>query len=123
MDRINGWIFTLAIPLALGIATFFMESPVLYLVLFLSHFLLMLVPLFKGRENLWMFATVALSAIPVNVKLILFLEKFGGVFFPSLLPFALLRGVLYYCILFAVEEIIMGVITRLIWKRQKKSVL
>ncbi len=123
MDRVNAWIFTLAGPLLLGIAAVLVGSPFLYFLLFLSHFLLMLVPLFKGRENLWMFVTVALSAVPVNVKLLLFLGEFGGVFFPALLPFAILRGVLYYCILFAVEEIIMGVITRLIWKKQKKSIL
>lgn len=123
MDRVNAWIFTLAGPLLLGIAAVLVGSPFLYFLLFLSHFLLMLVPLFNGRENLWMFVTVALSAVPVNVKLLLSLGEFGGVFFPSLLPFAILRGVLYYCILFAMEEIIMGVITRLIWKKQKNSIL
>lgn len=124
MDRVNGWLFTAVIPLVLGIAAVLSGSPVLYILLFLSHFLLLwLVPLFKGRENLWMFVTVALSSVPVNVNLLISLAGFGGVFLPSFFPFALLRAVLIFCVLFGVEEIIMGILARLIWARQKKAFL
>ena len=92
----------------------------LYVLFPISHFLILIfVPLFWGRENLWMFISVTLSVIPVNVIALLPFWRYGfeGVLDTIISIFIL---VLCYVALFSAEQLVMGVITRLIWKRQLK---
>lgn len=86
----------------------------------LSLFLLVAtVPLFKKRESLYMFLLVAVTGFPLNIKLAYWLIS------ESLLGFDFLLGNICYgflicCVLFSIEEIAFGVITRFIWRRQYK---
>ena len=71
-----------------------------------------LVPACRKRENLWMFFLVALCGIPVNVSLIV---KY---IFITSLPLGLLLNLLIFLAILSVEEIVMGYITRILWRRQ-----
>lgn len=79
---------------------------ILYLFLFLY-----LSPVSKGRENLWMFIMLIFIFIPLNRYGIHYLLNF----------FRWDIGMAYFLIvgLWTVEEILFGIITRMIWPKQK----
>lgn len=92
---------------------------ILPLCIFSLFLIVATVPLFKKRESLCMFLLVAVTGFPLNIKLAYWLIDdlyFGMDFFIGDLCY----GMLICCILFSIEEIVFGVITRLIWKRQYK---
>ena len=120
MDTLNLYCLFVLLPFAVSLSSVFTESVWLYVILLLSHFLILLfVPVFKGRENLWMFIAVAISSIPVNVLAVISLWRYDIAEEIGMLNSVLLC-ILYYAVLFSIEEIVMGLITRLIWKRQIK---
>ena len=93
----------------------------LWLFLLLSilslFFIVGFVPLFKRRESLYMFILVGATGLPINIKLSYWLvsEEFisSGSLLGNILWIALLC-----CVFFSVEEIVFGVVTRFIWKKQ-----
>lgn len=86
----------------------------------LSLFILVAtVPLFKKRESLYMFLLVAAAGLPLNVKFAYWLISECWLGFDFLLG-NICYGFLICCISFSIEEIVFGVITRFIWKRQYK---
>ena len=72
----------------------------------------------RKRENLYVFLYSAFTMIPVNILMIRAVNPilFSG---ESALRVALLSFILFFVFL-SVEEIILGVLTRLIWPRQYK---
>lgn len=74
-------------------------------------------PLFKKKENLWMFLFVAAASLPVNVRLSLLLFEYG-IIESDILWFGVICAILLSCILFSLEEVIFGIVTRLIWRKQ-----
>lgn len=78
-----------------------------------------LTPWAKKRENTWMFLLVAVSGIPVNVVLIRWLFELP-IFESHFFLLTLFRGVALYIMLLSAEELILGVVTRMIWKNQYK---
>ena len=119
---VNKWILFGLIPLILSVAFGILHSPILLLLCILSHFLILhFVPGFKGRERLGMFLMVAMSSFPINLSVLISLWRLGGFFLGSVFPLPILRCVLYYCVMFGIEEIFMGVLATLIWRAQKKS--
>lgn len=78
-----------------------------------------LTPWAKKRENTWMFLLVAVSGIPVNIVLIRWLFKLS-IFESHFFLLTLFRGVAMYIMLLSAEELILGVVTRIIWKNQYK---
>ena len=110
----------LSIPIALSLATVIGRSYLLFALLILVHFLVIKkIPAFKGRENVWTFIIVAMSYIPLNIYL-LYLMHGWGLLFNSFLILGIFRCVLYYTILLSMEEVVMGVITRFLWRKQYK---
>lgn len=85
----------------------------------LLFFAVCFLPCCRGHENIWMFVLVAWTGIPINVKLVRMitgvLQMDEGMF-----PLVLLREILLYIIVFCIEELVLGVLTRLIWRRQKR---
>lgn len=78
--------------------------------------LVKIIPMSRGYEGLWVFLLTAIGSIPLNIKLIAYLLDTWFAFGNSAI--VILTAIeLYLCIL-AVEEIIIGVIGRIIWKRQ-----
>lgn len=78
-----------------------------------------LTPWAKKRENTWMFLLVAVSGIPVNIVLIRRLFELS-IFASHFFLLTLFRGVALYIMLLSAEELILGVVTRMIWKNQYK---
>lgn len=108
------------IPTAFAIWFVFSPKAWLLILTIVSLFVVVgKVPLFKKRENLWMFLFVVSASLPINVFIAYSLIKSEfistGVLFGDLL-----WGVLICCMLVSVEEIAFGIVTRAIWKRQYK---
>jgi hypothetical protein len=118
--RINKGIFALVFPVILSVAAAFKASILLAVAAILTHFaVLEIVPIFKGRENLWMFIMVTISSIPLNICILKLLEERVGLFEPWVF-LGVIRCIAYYLAIVGVEQIVMGIITRVIWKRQYK---
>ena len=123
MLRLSKGIWTLVIPAVLSTMAVLKRSMILLALLIVIHFVILkVVPSFKGRENVWMFIFVAVSSIPLNIYVLILVNKWGFLF-GSMFILGILRSVLFYVMLLSFEEIVMGVVTRLIWKRQYKLVL
>lgn len=123
MLRLSKGIWTLVIPAVLSTMAVLKRSMILLALLIVIHFVILrVVPSFKGRENVWMFIFVAVSSIPLNIYVLILVNEWGFLF-GSMFILGILRSVLFYVMLLSLEEIVMGVVTRLIWKRQYKLVL
>lgn len=103
------------------------QSNIMFVILILMHFLAMrMIPMFRHGENVWMFLLVACSFIPVNIYLLVLIlineyaHSVNISFFEILV--SILDCILYYTVMFGVEQIVMGSITRLIWKKQKRFI-
>lgn len=79
-------------------------------------------PLFKRRESLWVFFVIFLTMIPPNIRVIHEM-LYSWMFDDSMLLTNIIRGYLLYLILFSLEELICGILARVFWKRQFKTVL
>ena len=82
-------------------------------------FIVGVVPWCRQHENMWLFVLTAIGSVPINITLTHYILDIGifetdfpvlGVFITSLEIYLLLLGI---------EEIIIGVLGRMIWKRQK----
>lgn len=78
-----------------------------------------LVPICKHKENLWMFILVAIASVPINI-LVIYEAIFVGLLTETPIVAKFLWGVLLYCVVFSVEEIVFGLVTRIIWRKQYK---
>ena len=90
--------------------------PVMLLVFPVLFAMVRFLPFCRRRENLWMFVYAAVAVVPVNVYVICragLYELFDESRFKCGL-----WSVLLFILLLGIEEIILGVITRLLWKRQ-----
>lgn len=123
MCHINKGVCALGMSALLSVIAVLTHSAILFAALLLSNFIIVGgVPDFKGHENVWMFIVVAISSIPLNIYILALINECGFLF-GSMFLLGILRCISYYSILFSVEEVIMGVITRMIWRRQYKLFL
>lgn len=78
------------------------------------------VPCFHRRENLSVSALLALSSVPVNVLLAVRLARteFLDFLTDGVAVVELLVAMVIYALVFSLEQIVMGVTVRLIWRRQ-----
>lgn len=76
-------------------------------------------PMFRKNANLWAFVFTAAMSIPVNVYAIWLLIDLD-LFFYETMFMNILMGILFYCVLFSAEEIIVGSVVGLIGERIKK---
>lgn len=85
----------------------------------LSHLLILwLTPLYRGSENLWLFALLSVTAHPLNLRLMLSVMLHADLFDTNL-PMAVMRCLTVLCALFSAEQLSLGVIVRMIWRNQK----
>ncbi len=90
------------------------------LIIIMAGVLLMLrLPIFKHRENLWMFVIATFATIPVNIILVKHISEsfffdYGGI------AIYISKGFVIYAVLFAVEQIALGIITRFFYRKQYK---
>ena len=109
-------VFSILIPTLLSYYSVKCSSILLAAICFIVHFVLLkTVPAFKKRENLWMFIIVTFSTIPINIYAINLCADF---FADSYKFMAIIRVSVIYVVLFSIQQLVMGILTRIIWKRQ-----
>lgn len=114
------WIAFALIPLMFSVAFVFYQSVLLTVLMIISPFVIVgTVPIFKKTQNIWMFLIVSVTVIPVNYYMICAIFSLGSLEDYNLFN-KILYGAMLYCVFFSVEEILFGVITRLIWRNQYK---
>lgn len=112
------WIAFALIPLMFSVAFVFYQSVLLTVLMIISPFVIVgTVPIFKKTQNIWMFLIVSVTVIPVNSYMICAIFSLGSLEDYNLFN-KILYGAMLYCVFFSVEEILFGVITRLIWRNQ-----
>lgn len=121
IDRLAKDSYTLdLIPLQFSLAFVFYQSVLLTVLMIISPFVIVgTVPIFKKTQNIWMFLIVSVTVIPVNSYMICAIFSLGSSEDYNLFN-KILYGAMLYCVFFSVEEILFGVITRLIWRNQYK---
>lgn len=108
------------LPAVLSVGFLVNQSWLFLLICVLSLFIIVgIVPVFKRRESLYMFILVGIAGLPINIRLSYWLvsEEFIS---SGFLVGNILWGALLCCVFFSVEEIVFGVVTRFIWKKQYK---
>lgn len=108
------------LPAILSISFLINQSWIILLFCILSLFTIIgMVPIFKRRESLYMFTLVGVTGLPINIRLSYWMvsEEFIS---SGFLIGNILWGALLCCVFFSIEEIVFGVVTRMIWKRQYK---
>lgn len=109
-----------SIPAILSTAFLINQSWLILLICVLSLFVIIgVVPLFRKRESLYMFILVAVAGLPINIRLSYWLVS-EELISSGFLIGNILWGALLCCVFFSVEEIVFGVVTRMIWKKQYK---
>lgn len=106
----------MVLPVGLTIISIIWDTDILIIPVLICIFLAVaLIPGFRHRENLGVSILTAICGLPFNIRLsyycvheVFFLNGLGEV----------LYFILFMLILFSLEEIVLGVIARLIWPRQ-----
>ncbi len=107
------------LPFAISWLAVHNGSPFLGIVSILAIYLVVaLLPYTKRHENIWIFLLSSISNIPINIRLISTLGR-EFILEGEVVLLHLMRYVLIYVIVFCVEQIVLGFIARLIWRRQK----
>lgn len=76
-------------------------------------------PLLKKRQSLYMFVFVAIVGLPINIWLSYTLVS-EDIVSSGFLIGDIVWGALLFFIFISIEEIVFGLITRMIWKKQYK---
>jgi hypothetical protein len=106
------------IPVILSIIFAINQSWIWLLLCVISLYLVVgILPLFKKQESLYMFIFIAIAGFPINARISYWLvsEDFIG---SNFLVGDILWVILLCCMFFSVEEILLGVIARIIWHKQ-----
>jgi len=72
----------------------------------------------RGIESIWIFMLVAIGFIPINVAFEMRFYEYIFVLTSGVIG-KILATMMVYTILFSLEEIIAGLIGRILWKNQK----
>lgn len=106
------------LPISLSIVGAIKHSPIIILLVPIALLIsVALTPWARKRENIWMFLLVAVAGVPVNIIVIRWF--LGLPFFEShIFVLTVFRSVVLYLMILSIEELILGVVTRMIWKHQ-----
>ena len=83
----------------------------------LTYVIVAILPYAKKHESIWIFLISMFTCVPVNIKIMFWMFEYLNE--GEWLALWVLRGVIYYAVLFSIEEVIFAYFARLIWKRQK----
>lgn len=80
-------------------------------------------PMCRGYESLWLFVLTVIGSIPINARLVV--EALDMGLFYSGIPVigTVMTAVEIYLCALAVEETLIGVIGRILWKKQRNLVI
>lgn len=100
-------------PCLLGFSGVLLHKPFLIVISFVILVnVVCLLPLFRKRANLCGFIFVATMAIPVNIYILLNLID-SDLFFYESIFMDLMMGIVYYSVLFSLEQILSGVAVKI----------
>lgn len=106
----------IAVQFVLAIIASVKASAVYFILAIAFAFLYIAVmPTCKYNENTWMFFMVAITVTPVNIRIIIYALSGSAILF-----FSVVFGVILFFIMLSIEELIVGIITRLVWKNQRE---
>lgn len=71
----------------------------------------------RGNESIWIFMLVAVGLIPVNIALEIQLYDYVSAVAEGLVG-KMLSVIVFYAVIFSIEEIVAGLIGRIIWRHQ-----
>lgn len=111
------------LPIVISIASAHYKMLWLIPMAVLSMFVLVgTLPFCRKHENLWMFVLTAFCSIPVNWFLLTNFEIWKNVLYSGGESCILTKIVIveYMMVLTGVEEIILGLLTRMLWRKQYK---
>lgn len=89
--------------------------------LLLTFMVIKSVEFVKNQECTWIFLISAIVSIPFNIKLTLIAVNLYLI--DSFILTKIFFGVVIYLCILSAEEILLGVVTRIIWTRQNESFL
>lgn len=119
-NQINAiaFLISIAIPtISSAIAT--KHTSVALLIFAIGMLLMLKIPVFKHRENLWMFAIASFATIPINIPLVKMICQ-SSVLANGRIASDIFKSIVVYALLFSVEQIVLGILTRLFYRRQYK---
>lgn len=73
----------------------------------------------RKHESLWLFVLSGIATIPANIQLSLIATEYFSYLWGDAVVFKLVYFPLAYSILLSVEEILLGIVGRVLWKRQE----
>ena len=119
--KINPVVFSTFIvaPMLLSAIAARYSSIIVCAITILGIFVMLKLPLFKYRENLWMFVISTFATIPLNIRLLKMLNDFS-LFDYNIKITSVFGYFVIYSVIFAIEQIALGIITRLLFRKQYK---
>lgn len=110
--------FAMMIPFGLAVAGSVMKSIICLILLIVSIFIIVAIfPCFRHRESLAICIMIALYGIPFNIRISYYCVK--EVFQLNIIG-EILYFIIFFFVLFSLEEIVLGIIARSIWRRQNR---
>lgn len=118
------WVQPALTMIPLIVSTMYCFTGKIYVLIFSVIFLFILVaflPVCEKRENLWMFVFSSVSLFPANIRFSVLISQWAenGLYLDSVFMKTIVFLIALH-ILFCMEQIILGFITRLLWRRQYK---
>lgn len=113
------FLLSITIPTILSAIATYYTSVILLIITILGIFLMLKLPDFRHRENLWMFVIATFTTIPINIVLVNMITR-SDLFDYNNAATNVFCGFVIYAVLFAIEQITLGIITRIFYRRQYK---
>lgn len=111
------------IPVLLAsLGTIYTNLHFLILSIFIMFFVVAILPNSKKHANLYMFALVSITSIPVNIQIIIQIDTLDF-WIDEWLVLSIIRSFVFYMMLLSIEQLVFGFITRKIWKQQEKMII
>ena len=110
------------IPLIVSTIYYFTGKPYMLFASVISLFLLVaFLPVCEKRENLWMFVFSSVSLLPANIRFSVLISQWAeNELYLDSISIKIIIFLIALHVLFCEEQIILGFITRLLWRRQYK---
>lgn len=110
------------LPLIVSTIYSFTDKTYVLIISIISLFILVaFLPVCEKRENLWMFVFSSISLLPANIRFSVLISQWAEkeLYWDSAFMKIIMLLITLH-ILFCMEQIILGFITRLLWRRQYK---
>lgn len=107
----------LGVPFVLSIAAVCSKSLLIGVLSIFAMFLSLCLPVCKNRESLWTFFLTTITTIPINIFLVKAIVDF--IYSEHILLY-ITKGICIYLVILSLEQLLFGIITRIIFRRQYK---